>query len=186
MPEPRPHIKEIDVKNDTVVFEDNTTIAIPDIIIYATGYLTLVPFIHSADDLALQPTSVDYSPAFTDGVVVNDIYKFTVFIPNPTLGILGLPFRVVPFPMYQYQSLLLARIFAGLPLPSQRQMKQEWDAISSAKPGSRVFDMGLGQVEFQNDILDFVGGSELLGQVSETWIERRKQAPKLRRQELGY
>ncbi|ORX65892.1 FAD/NAD(P)-binding domain-containing protein [Linderina pennispora] len=177
MPEARPHIREIDVESNAVVFEDGTSIEIPDVIIYATGYLSLFPFIRSADDLALQPSDVEYSPELTNGIVVHDLYKYTIYSPNPTLAILGLPWRVVPFPMYQYQSLLMARVCAGLALPGQQQMKQEWDSVVSAKPGKKRFDMGLGQVEFQNDILDFVGGSELLSRVRESWVERRKQAP---------
>ncbi|KAJ1945723.1 hypothetical protein EC988_005691, partial [Linderina pennispora] len=146
----------IDVESNAVVFEDGTSIEIPDVIIYATGYLTLFPFIRNADDLALQPSDIEYSPELTNGIVVHDLYKYTIYSPNPTLAILGLPWRVVPFPMYQYQSLLMAQ--------------QEWDSVVSAKPGKKRFDMGLGQVEFQNDILDFVGGSELLSRVRESWV----------------
>ncbi|KAI9500190.1 hypothetical protein GGI25_002517 [Coemansia spiralis] len=174
--ERRPRIQSI---GDSVVFADGSQIPIPDHIIYATGYLSAYPFIRT-EDLS---DKKKIAP-FTDGHGVNDLYKRLLYIHNPTLAILGVPVKVVPFPLFEYQAMFLAKVFQGaVNLPRFEQMQKEWDEF--AKNGSSV--MGMAQVEYQNELVDLVKHcNPHLPYVPSEWVDRRKRTFELRLKNLGY
>ncbi|KAI8323690.1 FAD/NAD(P)-binding domain-containing protein [Martensiomyces pterosporus] len=197
-----PRIKQIMLGNDScsavesrpmgrVVFVDGSEIPLPDTIIYATGYLSVYPYIHESRDLETPNSSPTSLLPFTDGHIVNGLYKYLVYINNPTLGILGIPFKIVPFPLYEYQALYLSQLYQGnLQLPSAAKMRDEWETLVASRPRKQINEMGMGQVEYQNEIVDtvhaFAGKEHRLGHVSDTWIDRRKRTFELRRKHLGY
>ncbi|KAJ1962481.1 monooxygenase [Dipsacomyces acuminosporus] len=182
-----------DIPEGRIVFTDGTEMPLPHKIIYATGYMSVYPFIRSSSDLAhgsICTSQTELLP-FTDGHIINDTYKHLVYINNPTLGILGIPFKIVPFQLYEYQALFLASVFQGaLLLPPVEQMREEWASFVSSKPRKQLNEMGLRQVEYQNDIIDQVNSllkePHRLTRVPESWIDKRRRTFELRRKHLGY
>ncbi|KAI7822119.1 hypothetical protein BX661DRAFT_187788 [Kickxella alabastrina] len=152
-----------------ILFTDGTAMPIPDCIIYATGYLYVYPFIDSNNPQSLAyrlPTHHQHAnnelaeaelPPFTDGHKVNDMYKYLLYIHNPTLAIFGMPFRIAPFPFYEYQAHYLAHVYKGIvPLPSPEQMLDEWNKLVAEFPGKKLNEMGMLQIDYRNDLLDTV------------------------------
>ena len=98
---------------DAVVLTDGQRIEGVDAILFCTGYHYRFPFL-------------------APGVVhvrnnrVRGLYRQLLAIDRPTLAFIGLPFRIVPFPLFQRQArwfaYLLARRFA---LPARAELRRE-------------------------------------------------------------
>jgi len=75
-----------------------------------------------------------------DGSRVQNVYQQMVYHPCPTLFFLGLPQRVVPFPISEAQSAIIARILAGrLQLPAESAMKETEKKEMERKGTSKTF-----------------------------------------------
>ncbi|KAJ2805113.1 monooxygenase [Coemansia guatemalensis] len=194
LPLRHPRIKAISAENKQVVFTDGTAIPIPDVIIYATGYLSVYPFIRNSIQ-PLFPAS-DTPQSLTDGHTVRDLYKYLLYIHNPLLSIFGVPSKVVPFPLFEYQAMFVAQVYQGnVRLPSLAKMESMWQEIIREKD---PYVMGMKQVDYENELLAIVTSANSsatgdrsfrhsrLGRVSEQWIDRRKHTFELRKRYLGY
>ncbi|KAI8933304.1 hypothetical protein NX059_009929 [Plenodomus lindquistii] len=105
-----------------VELEDGTTIEAVDAIVFATGYFYSLPFLKN-----VKPALI------TDGSYVNNTYQHLFYAPKPTLSFLALNQRVIPFPIAEAQSAVLARVYSGrLTLPSLPDM-QAWEAARRAE-----------------------------------------------------
>ncbi|KAJ2078852.1 monooxygenase [Coemansia sp. RSA 988] len=188
-----PRIKAISTENNQVVFTGGASIPIPDVIIYATGYLSVYPFLRNS----IQPLfpAEEAPQPLTDGHAVHDLYKYLLYIHNPFLSIFGVPSKVVPFPLFEYQAMFVAQVYQGkVRLPSPMQMESMWQNIlKNANP----YVMGMKQVDYENELLAIVASAastagdgnyrhSRLDYVSEQWIDRRKHTFELRKKYLGY
>lgn len=105
-----------------VEFEDGVTVSGIDAIVFATGYFYSLPFLDN-----VKPALI------TDGSYVNHTYQHLFFSPQPTLSFLALNQRVIPFPIAEAQSAVLARTYAGrLSLPAPPEM-QAWQSSRKAE-----------------------------------------------------
>eukprot|EP00049_Salpingoeca_infusionum_P022209 m.5555 g.5555 ORF g.5555 m.5555 type:complete len:478 (-) comp5051_c0_seq1:192-1625(-) len=96
-----------------LVCEDGTELAC-DTLLYCTGYAFTFPL----GDGIVQVSE--------NGRVVDDLYHQLLSIENPTLALLGLPTKVIPFPMFDTQAQWLTSLWAGdIPLPSEEDMYAE-------------------------------------------------------------
>lgn len=97
-----------------VRFEDDSVETDIDAVVFCTGYFYSFPF--------LDPTQFPLSP---DGTWVRRLYEHILYIEDPTLAFLGIPQRIVPFPVAEAQAAFVARIWADrLTLPTQEQMME--------------------------------------------------------------
>ncbi|KAF1848115.1 FAD/NAD(P)-binding domain-containing protein [Cucurbitaria berberidis CBS 394.84] len=95
-----------------VQFEDGTIKHDIDAIVFATGYFYSLPFLEDVEPKLI-----------TDGTHVHNTYKHLFHAPRPTLSLLALNQRVIPFPLAEAQAAVLARVYAGrLSLPSVAEM----------------------------------------------------------------
>ncbi|TPX37956.1 hypothetical protein SmJEL517_g00278 [Synchytrium microbalum] len=105
-----PQIKSID--EHLITFSDRQQVR-ADILLLATGYLYSYPFLKSIPDL------------ITDGKTVHNLYKYLFYIPNPTLAFPGLPMKIEPFTIVDYQCQAIKQVFSGeAKLPSIEAMRQ--------------------------------------------------------------
>ncbi|TVU31749.1 hypothetical protein EJB05_23447, partial [Eragrostis curvula] len=101
-------------QDGSVVFRDGISIK-ADVIMHCTGYLYEFPFL--GDDSTI--TVVDNC--------VDPLFKH-VFPPEvaPQLSFIGLPFRVIPFPLFELQSKWVAGVLSGwIKLPSEDEMMKD-------------------------------------------------------------
>ncbi|KAH8647262.1 thiol-specific monooxygenase [Xylariales sp. PMI_506] len=90
-----------------------------DAVVFCTGYFYSFPYLRQA---TLDP------PVTTDGSYVRGLYEHILYAADPTLAFLGMPQRVVPFPIAEAQSAWVARLWAGrLAVPARADMKA-WEA----------------------------------------------------------
>ncbi|XP_073287855.1 flavin-containing monooxygenase FMO GS-OX-like 4 [Primulina huaijiensis] len=139
-------------KDGTVAFEDGKEV-FADVILHCTGYKYHFPFLE------------------TNGVVTVDdnrvgpLYKH-IFPPAlaPWISFVGLPWKVVPFPMFEYQCKWLAGVLSGqIPLPTINEMMADVEGFYSSMEASGIakrFTHRVGDLQFEyNDWLAGQSGS---------------------------
>ncbi|CAF1504967.1 unnamed protein product [Adineta ricciae] len=144
-----PPIERID--QDTVYFENQASIK-PDSIIFATGYEYRMPFLQGK--LQIDQTRL------LDNHYVYPLYKqlFHAKFPDGTLSFLTIPYRIVPFPLAEVQSHVVARVLCGLiSLPSSEQMIAYIDSLPL--PQNRLYHCVHG-VEYARDFLEMMKDSD--------------------------
>jgi len=106
-------------------FVDGTVVTNVDAILFATGYLFTLPFLPKELGLVAP-----------HGERVMGTFQHVFYQRDPTLCFLGLPTKVVPFPLAQSQAAWVARVFAGrLTLPAREEM-EIWEKGEVEKKGN--------------------------------------------------
>jgi thioredoxin reductase len=144
-----PPIERID--KDIVYFKNQTSIK-PDLIIFATGYDYRMPFLQGK-------LQVDQTRLFQNRYVY-PLYKqiFHANFPNGTLAFLTIPYRVIPFPLAELQSHIIARILCGkLSLPSRDEMMEELDNL--LLPHNRTYHC-VNMISYVENLLEMMNESD--------------------------
>uniref|UniRef100_A0A804LN40 Flavin-containing monooxygenase n=1 Tax=Zea mays TaxID=4577 RepID=A0A804LN40_MAIZE len=105
-------------EDGTVVFQDGSSIK-ADVIMHCTGYLYDFPFLGDDSTITVDDNRVD------------PLYKH-IFPPEvaPHLSFIGLPWKVIPFPLFELQSKWVARVLSGrINLPSEDRMMEDVKAF---------------------------------------------------------
>lgn len=143
-----------------------------DNIIFCTGYFYSYPFLSSL-------------PIISDGYRVKNTYQHIFNTTFPTLAFLGLGLKIVPFPMAESASALVARVFSNrLELPSTKKMR-EWDACRVAEKGegNKFHNLNFPQdVDYINQLYDWIMEAELRrglenegqGKIPPRWGEKER------------
>ncbi|KAF2192070.1 FAD/NAD(P)-binding domain-containing protein [Zopfia rhizophila CBS 207.26] len=120
-----PPISKFHISNRAVEFEDGTIERDIDAVVFATGYFYSLPFLKD-----VKPDLI------ADGSHVQHTYQHLFYTPRPTLSFLALPQRIIPFPVSEAQSAVLARVFSGrLSLPPLHEMRK-WEEKVIEKMGA--------------------------------------------------
>ncbi|KAK8578203.1 hypothetical protein V6N13_047057 [Hibiscus sabdariffa] len=128
----------------TVVFR-NGKLVLADVIMHCTGYKYHFPFLD------------------TEGIVTVDdnrlgpLYKH-VFPPvlAPYVSFIGIPWKIVPFPVFEFQSKWVAGVLSGrITLPSQKEMMEDINSFysmleASGIPKRYTHCIGESQFEYNN------------------------------------
>lgn len=119
-----PEISEFLPEQRGVKFSNGDVETGIDAVVFCTGYFYSYPFLQS-----LSP------PVITDGSYARHLYEHVMYTADPTMAFLGIPQRVVPFPISEAQAAYVARIWADrLPLPSHTEML-DWEASIAKEKG---------------------------------------------------
>lgn len=109
-----PEITEFIPETRSVRFADGSEEPDIDAVIFCTGFHYSFPFLQS-----LNPSVV-----VEDGSHVAHLWQHMLYTADPTLAFLAIPQRIVPFPIAEAQSAVIARMWAGrLDVPSEKEME---------------------------------------------------------------
>lgn len=123
-----PEISEFILEDRAVRFSNGELERDIDAVVFCTGYFYSFPFLQS-----LSP------PVITDGSSARHLYEHILYIEDPTLAFLGIPQRVVPFPVSEAQAGYVARLWSDrLPLPAHTEML-EWESRLTEEKGEGKF-----------------------------------------------
>ena len=139
------------IENETVYFPNQTSIQ-PDLIIFATGYQYQMSFLQGRLQLD-QERFLKYRYLYP-------LYKqlFHADFPHGELSFLAIPYRIVPFPLAELQSHIIARVLCGrLQLPSREQMIREIDSLQL--PQNRAYHC-VNMVEYTENLLQLMRESD--------------------------
>ncbi|KAF2159044.1 hypothetical protein M409DRAFT_71290 [Zasmidium cellare ATCC 36951] len=147
----------------------------------------------------------DRSVRFADGTNESDIdarventYRHFFYRPNPTLALLALNQKVIPFSVAEAQSAVVARVLAGrLALPDEATMKPwEEDVVADAGNGKSFHVLKFPKdADYINSLHDWAlqadAGGKVVGKTPPYWREKdywtREQFPAIKKafQEFG-
>ncbi|ESW29329.1 hypothetical protein PHAVU_002G061500 [Phaseolus vulgaris] len=138
-------------EDGTVVFQDGNAVG-ANFIIHCTGYNYDFPFLETNGEVTV------------DDNCVGPLYKH-VFPPAlaPWLSFVGLPWKIVPFPMFELQSKWIAGILSNrIALPSKEEMVEDIEVFYSSleatgTPKRYTHNMALLQWDYNNWIADQCG-----------------------------
>ena len=120
----KPEIAEYIPSGRKLRFADGSIEDNIDTVLYCTGYFYSLPFLSS-----LKP------PLIHSGEYVQNLYQHIFYRPQPTLSFVALNQKIVPFPVAEAQSAVVARVLAGrLALPGCEEM-EEWEAETLRETG---------------------------------------------------
>ncbi|KAF2671426.1 putative flavin dependent monooxygenase [Microthyrium microscopicum] len=178
-------IDRVDPGTRQVTLKDGTILDAVDAIIFCTGYFYSFDFLKS-----ISP------PLITHGNMVHGTYEHLFSVTHPSLSILGLPQKVIPFPITEMQAAVVARVNSGrLFLPSPDILKK-WEGARLAKTGSEDQFHTFGYPEdagYMDMLVDWAAQAEHRpglendgkGKVAPKWSNRmrwmRDNIPKLRK-----
>ncbi|SCU86499.1 LANO_0C08196g1_1 [Lachancea nothofagi CBS 11611] len=105
---PVPVISQLAINNNrTVTLQNGTTLPKIDYVIWATGYMYSVPFLHSYKDqlFGSQHSEMPVTRLW-------NLWRQVVFTKDPTLAFSLLCKNVVPFPLAEAQACLMTKVFS--------------------------------------------------------------------------
>ena len=165
-----------------VILQDGRILNDVDYIIIATGYITSYPFLPQLHSDTVPATEAGPDLLVTaDGEMAHNLHKDIFYIPDPTLAFVGVPYYVATFSLFDFQSQIVARVFAGKAiLPPEDKMRGEYQARLSERGVGRSFHSlrGPGQeIAYVKDLVDWAnrdaemfGAEEMRGH-SPAWVE---------------
>eukprot|EP00605_Chrysophyceae_sp_TOSAG23-4_P000850 GSChrysophyteH1.ASY1.ANO1.941.1 assembled CDS len=138
-------IKHYNADTHTIEFCSGEKLSDVDVLVWCTGYKYDFPFLESP-----------WNTVNATGRRVERLFEQLFHVEDPSLMFIGLPFSVVPFPLFYVQALLCASSAAGLlQLPSREQRTQclaSWESDLAAKnclTDSKYHFLGLGDEQWQ-------------------------------------
>lgn len=106
-----------------------------DAVIFCTGFHYSYPFLKSLDPAIVVP----------GGRHAAHLWEHILYTADPTLAFLSVPQRIIPFPIAEAQSAIIARIWSGrLSPPSSRQMNEWVENIEKETGGGKAIHIMTG------------------------------------------
>lgn len=156
-------IEKYDWKDRLVVTKSGYKITNIDVIIFCTGYLYSLPFL-SQD-------------VIKDGAHVHNVYKQIFNVDEPSLTFVALLKNVVPMPLSESQSALIARFYSGrYELPSQKERLKSYEKDLVEKgDGSKFHVYGVPEdIEYYRHLQELIDAQGLRtpGLVAPIWDDK--------------
>ncbi|XRB19528.1 flavin-containing monooxygenase [Pseudoscourfieldia marina] len=160
-------------KDGTLTFEDGSVLARGDfaaedvVVVLATGYHVSFPFL-DADNISWDDNNVR--------PLVEHIFPAQGDI-GPTLSFIGLPWKVVPFPLFECQALWISKLLAGdtsATMPSDVVIKE---SVNAGRPAHHSHMLGDLQWDYNLNLLSLAGiSSSSARQMHRSWRQRMYDA----------
>lgn len=173
----------------TVVLKDGERIEGIDRLIIATGYIKSYPFFADLHDDSL--AAKDAGPRLlvsSEGTMTHNLHKDIFYIEDPTLAFVGVPYHIATFSLFDFQSIVVARVLSGKArLPSRKDMRQLYTKRIDEKGAGREFhSLGGDGVEegYVKNLVDWVNEDAdrlAIGRVqghSEEWVNAHRAMKK--------
>lgn len=164
-----PGIKSASIEGFTLL-DDSSVIA--DALIYCTGYKFDFPFLTPECKVRIE------------GRRVMPLYKHLIHTELPTICFVGLPFKVLPFPLFHFQIQYFMRTLDGsITLPSKEEMDEETERdfqkrLAMDMPPTYAHQMGSMQWDYFAELADCLGVKRLppvVRMVYDYVADRRKE-----------
>ncbi|KAK4526897.1 hypothetical protein GAYE_SCF29G4815 [Galdieria yellowstonensis] len=171
-----PTIEYLD-KDGKVYLADKSTLQV-DVLLLCTGYEYDFPFLDSSCEVSVQDN------------VVFPVYRHLIHAKYPTMSFVGLPIRILPFPLFDYQTRYLAAVYRGrCELPSCDKMlaeQQQQISLLESKGCKKYYHFFADkQWEYCRELADLADGPTLSCAVQQVYEDaakfRKKEPEKYRR-----
>ncbi|XP_069693152.1 uncharacterized protein [Periplaneta americana] len=170
-----PNVKQVpgikSASSEGFTFMDDSKVE-ADALIYCTGYKFNFPFLTPECEVRI------------DGRRVMPLYKHLIHTEMPTMCFVGLPFQVLPFPLFHFQIQYFIKTLDGsITLPSKEEMDEETERdfqkrLAMDMPPTYAHKMGSLQWDYFGELADCLGLKRLppvVRMVYDYVADRRKQ-----------
>jgi hypothetical protein len=139
----------------SVLLADGATIDAVDELLLCTGYAYSMPFLSGGSGLTISE----------DGRAVHGLLMHCVSTAHPTLSVIGLPYKVVPFPLFQDQACFIGSVLRGsvsfAVTPEklcQMAADERAERARRAVPEKYIHCLGADQWEYRRRLAGWSGG----------------------------
>ncbi|KAI9004335.1 hypothetical protein DFJ74DRAFT_693100 [Hyaloraphidium curvatum] len=155
------------------ILEDGSAIEDIGAVILATGYRFEFPFLRKgsahgplSDVGADLPPGKEYEELIADGTgrTVKNLWKKVIYTRNPSLAFVGLPLKILSFPLFEFQSAVPAKLWSGqvsIPQDPEHLLRLEEEEARSYGAADRndrlTMLMTAFQWDYQDGLSDFLG-----------------------------
>jgi cation diffusion facilitator CzcD-associated flavoprotein CzcO len=167
-------VVEFDFENSrSALLKDGSRIKGIEAILFCTGYLYSFPFLK---------TYVSGQDAIiTDGARVRRLYRQMFYIPDPTLSVVGMQWKIIPMPMAESQGAVIARVLSGrLALPGEADMRESEKVDLRVNGEGRNFHCYSfpNDVEYSRELYQWAEEAEpaSFGFKAEQWTKEKEQS----------
>lgn len=159
-------------QDSTIYLAGGERIEDVDAFLFCTGYRYAFPFLESTEP---PPITVRHN-------WVQGLYRQLIACAQPTLALIGLPFRIVPFPLFQRQARWFARYLNGcfaLPAQTERRLERAgeiraWRA--SGVPQRHYHFLGDGQIDYLNRLAEQCDDAPVPNWFTRLWTAHNRHA----------
>lgn len=152
-------------------------------VILCTGYHLTVPFLPHLHADASPADQAGGEVLVTDGTMFHNLHKDMFYIPDPSLAFVGVPFFTATFTLFEFQAMVVAKVFAGLAqLPSEQAMRSEYEERVGRKGlGKGFHSLKDREEEYVGELLGWVNGDledkglKRLGGHTQRWRKARAE-----------
>lgn len=124
-----PEIAEFLPEQRAVRFANGDTETGIDAVVFCTGYHYSFPFLRNVEPPIVQ----------ADGSHAAHLWEHILYTADPTLAFLSIPQRIVPFPISEGQSAVIARMWSDrLPIPSTAEMEHWVEQLRKKKGANKT------------------------------------------------
>ena len=162
-----------------IILSDGRELEGIDHVVVATGYITSYPFLGDLEQPSVPWEDADEKVVITsDGYITHNLHKDIFYIPDPSLAFIGVSHLVSTFSLFDFQSQVVARVFAGqVQLPAESVMKVEHKKRKAGfQPGDRFHSLFSREDRYMDEVLAWVnndlaqaGLQEMKG-VDDEWV----------------
>ncbi|CZR67641.1 related to FAD dependent oxidoreductase, partial [Phialocephala subalpina] len=154
-----------------------------DNIIIATVYHCTFPFLSEYHCGSVPPSETNETTLVTDSTQMHNLHKDILYIPDPTLASVGVPYHVTTFPLFEFQAITVGAVFSGkVPVPRVEEARVEYQKRVEKKGFGVNFHSLKGKdMEYVNELLTWInlhivagGGIPVEGYTKE-WIAQWEQ-----------
>ncbi|KAF9641320.1 Flavin-containing monooxygenase FMO [Lasiodiplodia theobromae] len=142
----------------TITLQSGHKLCDIDHVIVATGYHVTLPFLRSHHRDDLRPEEADDKVIVTDGSQYHNLHKDIWYIPDPSLIFIGVPYFTATYSLFEFQAKFVAAVLSGgATLPSEEQMREEYEARVKAKGFGKKFNsLKFVEIDYVNEILSWI------------------------------
>lgn len=148
-----------------------------------------LPFLKDLHNDELTPEEANDNILVTDGRQIHNLHKDIFYIPDPSLIFIGIPFYTATFSLFDFQAIVAATVLSGrAKLPSQEEMKSEYEARVAAKGYGRHFhSLREREEKYVNELLAWInqditaaGDTPIRGHTEEWQVAKAEQRQRLK------
>ena len=136
--------------DQSLLLNDGTTVNDVDMILHCTGYKYRFPFLDEGSLVEIDD----------EKRMVKPLYKHLIHCDHPTLSFVGIPIKICPFPLFDYQvRFFLKTLTKEVQLPSASKMKEDTEMelrkkVKSGIPEKHFHKFGDLQWRYNDDLAE--------------------------------
>ncbi|KAH6639041.1 dimethylaniline monooxygenase [Boeremia exigua] len=166
----------------TLTLKSGATLCDIHHVILCTGYHLTLPFLSQYHADSTPVDEADEEVLVTDGTMFHNLHRDIFYIPDPSLAFVGVPFFTATFTLFEFQAMVVARVFSGaVGVPERDAMRREYvEKLKARGTGKKFHSLRDEEEKYVDGLVEWVNGGngEALRGHTEGWKKARQEMVK--------